>query len=155
MQGIQLSEAERMQNADVAGKQFVFNATENRQQQEIDRTAGLAGIAGQQAAQARADQAGAITSGISALGSIAQATGQGYAASKTGSDRRLKKNIKNIGMSPTGLNIYSFEYKNKKFGEGVFQGVMSDEIPAKAVVKGEDGYDRVDYSLIDVEFKKI
>jgi hypothetical protein len=32
---------------------------------------------------------------------------------------------------------------------------MSDEIPAKAVVKGEDGYDRVDYSLIDVEFKKI
>jgi hypothetical protein len=84
MQGIQLSEAERMQNADVAGKQFVFNATENRQQQEIDRTAGLAGIAGQQAAQAQADQTGAITSGISALGSIAMATGQGYAASKKG-----------------------------------------------------------------------
>jgi hypothetical protein len=82
-QGIQLSEAERIQNAEVAGKQFVFNATENRQQQEIDRTAGLAGIAGQQAAQARADQTGAITSGLSALGSIAIATGQGYAASKT------------------------------------------------------------------------
>ena len=77
MQGIQLSEAERIQNADVAGKQFVFNATENRQQQEIDRTAGLANIAGQQAAQAQADQTGAITSGISALGSIAVATGQG------------------------------------------------------------------------------
>lgn len=153
-QGIQLSEAERIQNADVAGKQFVFNATENRQQQEIDRTAGLAGIAGQQAAQAQADQTGAITSGMSALGSIAMATGQGYGA-KPPSDRRLKKNIKNIGASPSGLNIYSFEYKNKKFGEGVFQGVMSDEIPAKAVVKGEDGYDRVDYSLIDVEFKKI
>jgi hypothetical protein len=84
MQGIQLSEAERMQNADVAGKQFVFNATENRQQQEIDRTAGLAGIAGQQSAQAQADQTGAITSGMSALGSIAMSTGQGYAASKKG-----------------------------------------------------------------------
>lgn len=83
MQGIQLSEAERMQNADVAGKQFVFNATENRQQQEIDRTAGLAGIAGQQSAQAQADQTGAITSGMSALGSIAMSTGTGYAASKT------------------------------------------------------------------------
>jgi hypothetical protein len=83
-QGIQLSEAERIQNAEVAGKQFVFNATENRQQQEIDRTAGLAGIAQQQAAQARADQTGAITSGISALGSIAQATGTGYAAYKKG-----------------------------------------------------------------------
>jgi len=84
MQGIQLSEAERIQNADVAGKQFVFNATENRQQQEIDRTAGLAGIAGQQAAQSRADQTGAITSGLSALGSIAQSTGTGYAAWKKG-----------------------------------------------------------------------
>lgn len=82
-QGIQLSEAERIQNAEVAGKQFVFNATENRQQQEIDRTAGLAGIAQQQATQARADQTGAITSGLSALGSIAMSTGQGYAASKT------------------------------------------------------------------------
>jgi len=168
-QGIQLSEAERIQNAEVAGKQFVFGATESRQQQQIDRTAGLAGIAQQQAAQAQADQAGAITSGISALGSIAMATGQGYAASKkadtitpppptvtvSGSDRRLKENIKNIGISPAGLNIYLFEYKDKKFGNGVFQGVMSDEIPAKAVIKGADGYDRVDYSLIDVEFKKI
>jgi len=86
LQGIQLSEAERVQNAEVAGKQFVFNATENRQQQEIDRTAGLAGIAQQQAAQAQADQTGAITSGISALGSIAQATGTGYAAWKKGQE---------------------------------------------------------------------
>jgi len=56
----------------------------NRKQQEIDRTAGLAGIDQQQAAQAQADQTGAITSGISALGSIAQATGTGYAAWKKG-----------------------------------------------------------------------
>ena len=37
----------------------------------------------------------------------------------------------------------------------MFEGVMSDEIPEYAVVKHQDGYDRVDYSKIDVEFKQI
>ena len=73
-----------------------------------------------------------------------------------GSDRKLKKNITKIGESPSGLNIYSFEYIDKaQFGEGVFQGAMSDEVPQNAVVKGSDGFDRVDYSLLDIEFKKI
>ena len=73
-------------------------------------------------------------------------------ATPTGSDRRLKKNINLIGKSPNGLNIYSFEYKNK---QGVYHGVMSDEIPQNAVTVGADGYDRVDYSMLDVEFKKL
>ena len=72
-----------------------------------------------------------------------------------GSDRRLKKNITKIGESPSGINIYSFEYKNSTNGEGVFQGVMSDEVDSSAVLKGVDGYDMVDYSMIDVEFKKL
>jgi len=70
------------------------------------------------------------------------------------SDRRLKKNINKIGESPSGLNIYSFEYKNSKYGEGLFQGVMSDEVPREAVGT-RDGYDIVDYSMLDVEFKQI
>ena len=70
------------------------------------------------------------------------------------SDRRLKKNIKKISKSPNGLNIYSFEFKDSKYGEGVFQGVMSDEVPKKAVIN-KDGYDMVDYSKLDVEFKQI
>jgi hypothetical protein len=32
---------------------------------------------------------------------------------------------------------------------------MSDEIPQYAVIKGSDGFDRVNYSLLDIEFKKI
>ena len=72
------------------------------------------------------------------------------------SDRRLKTNLTFIGTSPSGLNIYTFEYIDKdKFGEGLYQGVMSDEIPEEAVSIGPDGYDRVNYSLIDVEFKKL
>jgi hypothetical protein len=73
-----------------------------------------------------------------------------------GSDRRLKYNIKLIGKSPSNTNIYSFEYKDKdKFGYGTYQGVMSDEVIKEAVTVGVDGYDRVNYSLLDVEFKKI
>ena len=74
---------------------------------------------------------------------------------KVFSDKRLKKNIEKIGVSKSGLNIYSFEYKNSDFGNGVYQGVMSDETPNHAVVKEEDIYDMVDYSKIDVEFKLI
>jgi len=68
-----------------------------------------------------------------------------------GSDRRLKENIKLIGQSPSGLNIYSFKYKNE---EGVYQGVMSDEIDPNAVIRAGE-YDMVNYSMIDVEFKKL
>ena len=67
------------------------------------------------------------------------------------SDRRLKESIELIGKSPSGLNIYSFKYKGK---EGLYQGVMSDEITPKAVIKTGE-YDMVNYNMIDVEFKEI
>jgi len=71
------------------------------------------------------------------------------------SDIRLKKNIKLIGRSNSGLKIYSFEYIDKKHGSHTYQGVMSNEVPKEAVIKGNDGYDLVDYSKLDVEFKRI
>jgi hypothetical protein len=71
------------------------------------------------------------------------------------SDRRLKKDIKLISVSPSGINIYNFKYKDTKHGEGEFQGVMSDDIPYNAVVSHKDGFDRVDYSKLDVEFKSV
>ena len=71
------------------------------------------------------------------------------------SDRRLKHSIKLIGVSHKGLNIYSFKYKDTKFGEGTWQGVMSDEIPDFAIIIGSDGFDRVNYSKLDVCFTRI
>ena len=75
------------------------------------------------------------------------------------SDRNLKKNIKLIGLSPKGLNIYSFEYKNPEIGQGLFKGVMADEVEhiKDAVVTDANGYKRVNYSVkgIDVEFDAI
>ena len=73
----------------------------------------------------------------------------------TGSDIRLKKNIKLIGRSNSGLKIYSFEYIDKKHGSHTYQGVMSNEVPKEAVIKDNNGYDLVDYSKLDVEFKRI
>ena len=95
---------------------------------------------------------GSILSGGS-VGGTGSALTQNMSLS--GSDRRLKQNITQVGKSASGLNIYTFEYKDKSFGEGMWQGVMSDEIPEIAVIKGDDGYDRVDYSKLDVTFKKI
>ena len=76
-------------------------------------------------------------------------------AAAMGSDKRLKYDINLTGTSPSGLNIYSFKYKDTSWGEGTYQGVMSDEIPQDAVVKHESGYDTVDYSKIDVDFIKL
>tara|TARA_R100000322_G_scaffold164580_1_gene129118 strand:+ start:59 stop:1111 length:1053 start_codon:yes stop_codon:yes gene_type:complete len=85
---------------------------------------------------------------MSLIGNIAMAAGLAF------SDKKLKKNINLIGKSPSGLNIYSFEYIDDKYGKGLFQGVMSDEVPFNAVYS-MNGYDMVDYSSLDVEFKRI
>ena len=75
------------------------------------------------------------------------------------SDRSLKKDIKLIGVSPKGLNIYSFKFKDEKYGKGTWQGVMADEVEHinEAVVEWK-GLKYVNYNWcdeIDVEFKKI
>ena len=106
-------------------------------------------------ASAKADLIGGIA-GIADAAVSAATGGMGTKAQEwITSDRRLKKDIKLIGMSPSGIRIYSFKYKDASFGKCVFQGVMSDEITPDAVIKGDDGFDRVDYSKIDVEFKNI
>ena len=71
------------------------------------------------------------------------------------SDRRLKTNIKLIGKSEQGYNIYSFKFIDPSYGEGIYQGVIADEMPEQVISKNEDGYNMVDYNMIDVEFKKI
>jgi len=71
------------------------------------------------------------------------------------SERSMKKNIKKVGEAPSGLNVYNFEYKDKKHGEGKFQGAMADEVPSYAVVSRPGKPDMVNYSLIDVVAKSI
>ena len=83
---------------------------------------------------------GQITGALGAIGSI-------YAMS----DIALKDNINYIGKSPSGINMYTFTYKGD---DKVYQGVMAHEVP-HASSFNTDGYLMVDYSKIDVEFKRV
>tara|TARA_R110000787_G_scaffold147873_1_gene261737 strand:- start:623 stop:1285 length:663 start_codon:yes stop_codon:yes gene_type:complete len=65
-----MAEEQRMQQADVAGKQFVFQQTENREVAAMDRVASQLGMSTQAEAQAKADQTGAITGMFGSLASI-------------------------------------------------------------------------------------
>lgn len=72
------------------------------------------------------------------------------------SDRRLKIDIKLIGKSPSGLNIYEFRYKRNP--KHLFEGVIAQElvgIKYEALKVNKEGFLIVDYSKIDVQFKQI
>ena len=139
---------------------------------EFGRESTLLGMDYGQLAGANQSLSQAMGNQMSAMGMQAQMHGSNAAASSSiwgsaigavgtiagmaimFSDKRLKKNINLIGTSPNGINIYSFEYKDSKYGKGLFQGVMSDDIPQEAVVNNGE-YDMVNYSMLDVEFKQI
>ena len=73
LQGIAISEGQRVQSADAAGKQFEFQAKENRTNMDMNRAAGQIQQASQMEADANAAKAGAIGGAVSALGSIGAA----------------------------------------------------------------------------------
>jgi len=70
------------------------------------------------------------------------------------SDPRVKENIKKIGKSTNGLNIYEFDYKQEFkniAGYGRFVGVMADEVEKiipEAVLIHPTGYKMVNYSML-------
>ena len=87
-----------------------------------------------------------------------QLTGTSNTPSTTNrSDKRLKNIIKKIGSSLSGINIYLFTYTfNPKV---IYQGVIAQELintPFEdALIIDKNGFYSVDYSKIDVDFKKI
>jgi hypothetical protein len=68
------------------------------------------------------------------------------------SDMRIKEDINLIGQSPSGLNIYTFKYKGND--NGIYKGVMAQEVPYASVLD-KDGFYKVDYSKLDVKFEKV
>jgi hypothetical protein len=67
------------------------------------------------------------------------------------SDIRLKEDIELVGQSPSGINIYNFKYKGE---DGFYQGVMAQEVPWAREMNSA-GYYMVDYSKVDVAFRKL
>lgn len=79
----------------------------------------------------------------------------------TCSDVRFKQNIEQIGKSASGIPVYKFSYRPGVFGmdhRKTFIGAMAQDLLAlapDAVCQNEkDGYLRVDYSKIDVDFRE-
>jgi hypothetical protein len=88
-------------------------------------------------AQAKAAQQAAI------MGLI----GDSAKAAATASDRRLKTNIKKVGMTDAGLPVYTYKYK----GDDVtHMGVMAQEVEEvfPEAVEEINGFKAVHYDLI-------
>ena len=70
LQGIAISEGQRVQSADAAGAQFKFQATENRTNADLDAAAGKIAQSAQAQASANQAQASAYGGMVSAVGGI-------------------------------------------------------------------------------------
>lgn len=71
------------------------------------------------------------------------------------SDIRLKENIKNIGKSDLGINIYEWNYINDN---NKYKGVIAQELlntPFEKSLSIKKGFYWVDYTNLDVDFEKI
>jgi len=71
LQRQQIAEEKRMQEVDVMGQKFVYNETEEREQQQLDRVSGQLAQAQGQQAQAAKDQTAAITGAIGSMAGVA------------------------------------------------------------------------------------
>jgi len=83
--------------------------------------------------------------GGGSVGSVVSAIGSFF------SDERLKEDIRFVGRSPSGINIYEFKYKHTS---GTWQGVMAQEVPWARTMTST-GFYMVDYSKVDVEFRRL
>jgi hypothetical protein len=71
LQGIAISEGQRVQATDAAGKQFMFQAEENRTNMDLDRAASQISQAQAQEASANQAKASAWSNAMSGVGNIA------------------------------------------------------------------------------------
>jgi hypothetical protein len=88
-----------------------------------------------------------LSSKIGAIGGAVKTFFSGFKFS----DQRLKEDIKLVGESPSGINIYSFKYKHT---DGTYEGVMAQEVPWARTMT-HTGFYMVDYGKVDVEFRRL
>ena len=85
------------------------------------------------------------------IGTIAGKVSTFFSSSGFFSDARLKEDIRFVGRSPAGVNVYSFKYKQLP---GRYMGVMAQEVPWARHMT-DTGYYAVDYSKVDVKFRRL
>ena len=120
----------------------------------IGGTAGqLAGIATGTGAAYDPSALGGTSQVKGILGSAGE-TAIGAAIAGLTSDVRLKENIKRVGTTPSGHGWYNWDWNEK--GQSIAKdqpsyGVLAQEvaeIDPSAIIIGDDGYLRVDYSKV-------
>jgi hypothetical protein len=118
------------QQQSLQSQQLSFQGEQNRKDRKANRTNALIGAAGS----------------------------LGGAGIKAFSDITLKENIRQTGVSPSGIVIYEFDYKDKSHGQFRYSGVMAQDLlesHPSAVIQEKDGTLKVDYSQIDVDFRRV
>ena len=130
---IQLPQFSGYQPVNVAASP-TFNATQAQYQGQLG------------AANAQNAANSQLTQGLFQLGGAALLAPTGTFAGLF-SDRRLKTNIKQVGVADNGLNIYSYNYV---WGGPTQLGYMADEVEkiAPQAVGEAHGYKTVDYGMI-------
>ena len=81
-QALRIEEQKRLQQAEVQGDSFVFGTKEDRETQQLDRTAAMLGASRQAEAQAQSDRTGAITGAIGGITNAFSGMASGGAFSK-------------------------------------------------------------------------
>tara|TARA_R110002153_G_scaffold5296_3_gene24881 strand:- start:4252 stop:5061 length:810 start_codon:yes stop_codon:yes gene_type:complete len=97
-QQMKMSEAQRLQQADVAGEQFMFTAREGREAEQLDRVSAQLSGAEAKVAQASADRTGALTG---MAGGLASTAGSFFSAAA--SSNKFSKQ----GYAPPPVNTVS------------------------------------------------
>ena len=141
-------EAGRLQQLDVEGEQkrdLMEREGERMVEQfNLDKQDKMLDIAMQR--KAASDQS--IDQANAALDQFAS----GALTAVIGSDIRLKENINKVGMSKSGIPIYTFSYKDE---EQLWSGTMAQDLISigreDAVTIMDNGYYGVYYDMIDVD----
>jgi hypothetical protein len=154
-QGIGLGQRQQQLAGGVAGQAAQMQANVAGQQGQLSQNVTQAYLANIDAKNAARQQELGFWGGLLGGATSAAGTAVGMAAS----DVSLKEDIKLIGKSDKGLNIYKFKYKDKSYGNGTYTGVIAQELKdtkyKDAVLNTSDGYLVVDYNKIDVNFERI
>ena len=102
---------------------------------------------------------GATVNPNAAAGGVWGQLGMGIASSAIGgafagafSDVGLKENLEYIEKSPSGINIYEWNYKGE---DQRYRGAIAQDLIAQgrldAIAEADNGYLAVDYSKLDVQ----
>ena len=91
-----------------------------------------------------------LFAGLNAVGNLGKGAEGAASAVQLLSDVRFKENMIKVGQSPSGVNIYEFNYKNNPKR---YRGAMAQENPDASI--NVNGIFYLDYSKLDVNFEEL